>query len=95
MSEDAGWNDDVNDEEFRSVQLVAGAEQEATTGLVDCRQWVRVYNKGIGTIEVGPQGDPKEILFPFQGVTYNHGPNNKVFFTALTGTPNVVITESG
>lgn len=94
---DSGFDNDVNNEEFDSVELsvTSSSEVEATTGNLTFRQWVRIYNNGPGKVLVGPQGKPKEVLFKNQGITFNHGPDNPVYVIAENATTNVLVMESG
>ena len=92
---------DVNNSDFKTFDHTSsGTEKLAATtggsGLVPMsnRQWVRVVNKGAGILGVGPTGGPYETLFPEQGITYNHGPANAVFFIAISGTPTAHVVES-
>lgn len=95
-----GFDNDVNndgyDSEEKTVTDAAEIEMTVTGRSFEFRQWVRIYNKGPGRIEIGPQGKPKEILFKNQGVTLNHGDKNKVYAIATSNVDCVVVvTESG
>jgi hypothetical protein len=94
-----GFDNDVNNDGYDSelIEVTSAAEVEMTvsTRSFQFRQWVRIFNKGPGRIEIGPQGKPKEVLFRNQGVTINHGDNNKVYATALSVDCDVLVTESG
>lgn len=94
-----GFGNDVNNDEYSSAELnLNGATPvEATTGNVEYRQWVRIYNKGNSKVEFGPQAGPWEPLFKNQGVTLNHGPDLPVYVRVLDGSGNatVLVQESG
>jgi len=101
MGEDAGFDNDVNNDGFDSelkTDIDNSTEVEATVTVssVDFRQWVRIVNQGPGKLLYGPQGKPKDTLVKGQGVTLNHGPDNKVYIIAESGVDcDVLIMESG
>lgn len=99
MSEDSGFDNDVNNDGYDSavISVTNATEVEAAvpTSSVEFRQWVRIVNKGPGRILYGPQGKEKDVLLRNQGVTLNHGPDNKIYLIAQTITCDVLIMESG
>jgi hypothetical protein len=98
MGSDVGFDNDVNNDGFDSVEITVNdvSEVEATTNNLEFRQWVRIVNKGPGRLLVGPLGKPKEELRKGQGIVYNHGPDNQVYMIAESGSSVIaLVVESG